>query len=460
METIRTDWNRDIHKFKFEELHILLDINSGSVHIIDEATWDLLEALEKLDGNISLAIRELHHRYPREELWAIVSQLKSLSEQELLFTSDSWAWRRADKFSDDRVKSLCLHVSHDCNMRCGYCFAGDGSFGGDKSLMSGDVGEAAIDFLLENSRRKHLEVDFFGGEPLLNFDVVEHLTEYGIREAEEKGKIIRFTLTTNCLLLDERVMDYLDKYSMQVILSLDGRRETNDRVRMVGMGKSSYDIIVPKILDLTQSRGYDNYYVRGTYTRKNMDFSDDVFHLMDLGLEHISLEPVVAPPEEFGFTREDIPKLEKEYEILTLGLLERLKGGEEVDFFHFNIDFSGGPCIPRIVRGCSAGVGYFAVDPSGDLYPCHQFVGDKNYWMGDVFSGLQKHKLQEEFQQAHIYNKPLCKGCWARFYCSGGCHANASAYMGSLDEPYDIACSLQKKRIECGIYYQLKKDFL
>jgi len=459
-QVFRTDWEKDLHKFKLYDLRILLDVNSGSVHIIDQVTWDVLDSLERNGGNIPAALAKLKGRYCPEKLLEVVEELEALAQQELLFTNGDWVERQARNQREVGIKSLCLHVAHDCNMSCGYCFAGEGNFGRERELMPPEVGERAVDFLLDNSGdRKNLEIDFFGGEPLLNFEVVKHLVRYGHEKAVLRGKVIKFTLTTNCLLLNDEVADFLNKNHMQVILSLDGRREINDRVRVLKSGGGSYDVIVPKILKFVESRNHENYYVRGTYTRKNMDFSEDVFHLFDLGLYRVSVEPVVAPPEVYGFSKEDIPVLEREYERLAAGLVERQRSGFPVDFYHFNIDLSGGPCLPRRVRGCGAGFEYFAVAPDGNIYPCHQFVGIEKFCMGSVFKGILNFELVEKFRSAHIYNKPRCRRCWARFFCSGGCHANAYAYSGDLLEPYEVACYLQKKRIECGIYFQLQKDY-
>ena len=451
-------WNRDIHKFMLHGLRILLDVNSGSVHILDEASWDVLEALEQHQGSIPMAVASLENKYSPAQLAEVVSELEGLREQELLFTSDREVMAGAGNPAAPAIKSMCFNMAHDCNMRCGYCFAADISFGGTPQLMSREVGEAAMDFLLEQSgSRRHLEVDFFGGEPLLNLDTVAHLTEYGTRQAEKGGKAIKFTITTNCLLMDKAFTELVNRYNMQVVLSLDGRKTVHDAVRRAPGGAGTYDVIVPRMLQFTESRHHENYYVRGTYTRKNMDFADDVFHLFDLGFRHVSLEPVVAPPEAYGFSEEDIPLLEKEYERLAAGLLERHEKGQFIDFFHFNVDLEGGVCIPKRIKGCGAGVEYLAAAPDGRIYPCHQFVGSSRFLMGEVFQGLKETAGGNGFREAHIYNKKICRNCWARFFCSGGCHANAYHYSGSLMEPYAIACALQKKRLECGIWYQLCK---
>jgi len=456
------DGNKNVHRFKIKGLPMLLDAAGGSVHLIDDAVWDFLESAEKNCASPADALEELEKKYSPKEINEVMRELVSLREQGLLFADEPSAeeFLKAEKNRELTVKALCLHIAHDCNMTCGYCFASEGSFGLERELMSEEVGERAVDFLLENSgSRKNLEIDFFGGEPLLNFKVVEHITAYGKKKAEEYGKTINFTLTTNCLLLDQEVCEFVNRNGMQVILSLDGRKATNDRVRLLKNGGGSYDAVVERILNFVESRNHENYYVRGTFTRKNLDFSRDVFHLFDLGLKHVSVEPVVAPPEEYGFYGEDIPLLEEEYENLAEGLVKRMLAGQDIDFYHFNIDLDDGQCLPRKIRGCGAGFEYFAVTPTGGIYPCHQFVGEKNFLMGNVFEGIKEKDMVELFRSAHIFSKPRCRECWARFICSGGCHASAYHFNGNLFEPYETACILQKKRIECGIYFQLYKKF-
>ncbi|MGI6555181.1 MAG: thioether cross-link-forming SCIFF peptide maturase [Bacillota bacterium] len=452
------NWSRDIHKFLLHGTRVLLDVNSGSVHIIDELAWDVLEALEQCRGNVQAAVSRLKGKYPAEEVIEVIGELQKLKQERILFTSDSQVeeWTKQEK--EYLVKSLCLNVAHDCNMRCGYCFAAKISFGGKRELMSLEVGQKAIDFLLEQSgSRKHLEVDYFGGEPLLNQGTVQELTRYGAEKAARRGKKIKFTITTNCLLIDDSFIRFVNDYDMQVVLSLDGRQSVHDGVRRTAGGGPTYDTILPRMLKLTESRNHDNYYVRGTYTRKNMDFSKDVLHLFDLGFKHVSLEPVVAPPDQYGFSEEDIPPLEAEYEKLAGELLKRHRKGQDIDFFHFNVDLDGGVCIPKRIKGCGAGFEYLAVTPDGSLFPCHQFAGMDEFIMGDVFRGIRNTAIGRSFSSAHVYSKEACRDCWARFLCSGGCHANAHEYSGTILEPYSIACSLQKKRLECGIWFQLKK---
>lgn len=452
------NWQRDVHKFMLHGTRILLDVNSGTVHVIDQAAWDVLETLEHHQGDLAAARQELKGKYSQEQVAELVAELGELKEQGLLFTSDSQVEKWAAAPREFAVKSLCLNVAHDCNMRCGYCFASEVSFGEKTQLMSLEVGQKAVDFLLEQSgSRRHLEVDYFGGEPLLDFNMVRRLTQYGREKAQQLGKTIKFTITTNGLLIDDAFIDFVNENQMQVVLSLDGRKSVHDGVRRLAGGGGTYDKILPKFLKFAESRNHENYYVRGTYTRRNMDFSQDVLHLFDLGFHHVSLEPVVASPDTYGFTEEDVPTLELEYEKLSAELLERHQQGHSIDFFHFNVDLKGGVCIPKRIKGCGAGFEYLAVAPDGTIYPCHQFDGKQKFAMGDVFNGLNAKSIGERFASAHIYNKQPCRDCWARFLCSGGCHANAYEFSGTLTQPYSIGCLLQKKRLECAIWFQLQK---
>lgn len=450
-------WKRDIHKFILHGKRILLDVNSGSVHVVDKTAWDVLDALETNHGNYVLAAEDLKGTYNSGEIAEVIEELRILHNQRLLFTSDKQveAWTRQRR--EHVVKSLCLNVAHDCNMRCGYCFAADVSFGGKPQLMSFEVGQKAIDFLLKQSgSRSHLEIDYFGGEPLLNLDVVRMLTRYGSKRAAELGKKIRFTVTTNCWLIKEEFIRFVNEYDVQVVLSLDGRKHVHDRVRRLVGGGETYNSILPKMIKLAESRNHGNYYVRGTFTHKNMDFSQDVIHLFDLGFKHVSLEPVVASPDTYGFSEQDMDVLEKEYEKLAQELFNRHKNGQFIDFFHFNVDLRGGVCIPKRIKGCGAGFEYLAVSPDGTVFPCHQFIGRNEFAMGNVGSDIND-KISDTFAAAHIYNKSACKDCWARFLCSGGCHANAYEFSGTLLEPYLISCQLQKKRLECAIWFQIEK---
>lgn len=446
----------DIHCFRCGDLDLVLDINSGAVHVIDGITRDVLEALESNAGQWEAACKQLAHLYEADALADVESELDALARQELLFTQDAGA---IDRPGPPVVKSLCLHVAHDCNLRCRYCFAGSGNFGGGRLLMDVETGKKALDFLLAHSgNRPTCEVDFFGGEPLMNYQVVTELVAYGREAAAKQGKTFNFTLTTNGMLLNDEVISFLNQENISVVLSIDGRPEINDRMRPGANGRGSYGQIVPLYQKLVAGRNGENYYVRGTYTRHNLDFSRDVLHLFDLGFTHLSVEPVVAPPSrEYAFQPEDVEVIHQEYERLAHEYLERYFAGREMDFFHFNVDLEKGPCLPKRLTGCGAGYEYLAVTPEGDLYPCHQFVGRTDFLLGNVEEGLTRPELGQKFRQAHIYNKESCRSCWARFLCSGGCHANAEAYNGDLLQPYALGCALQKKRLECAIYVQVKK---
>ncbi|HYH05229.1 MAG TPA: thioether cross-link-forming SCIFF peptide maturase, partial [Bacillota bacterium] len=351
-------------------------------------------------------------------------------------------------YREPSLKALCLHVSHDCNLRCKYCFAGTGPFGGKREQMSFEVGKAAIDLLLANSgKRRQLEVDFFGGEPLMNFEVVKQLVEYGGAAADQLDKEIHFTLTTNGVALTEAVRQYLNDHQIAVVLSLDGRPEVNDRMR----GKGCYDQIVPHYLDLIEQRNNQNYYLRGTFTARNLDFTEDARYLYDLGLRELSLEPVVSPDGDYRLTEAELPRIKAEYERLARFYLERHQAGDPFTFFHFEISLEHGPCLPKRLTGCGAGFDYFAVTPTGELYPCHQFVGRTEYVMGDVFQGINRPDLRQEFGAATLFKKEGCADCWSRYYCSGGCHANAQLINGSIYKPDHLGCELQRKRLECAL---------
>ncbi|GAW93727.1 thioether cross-link-forming SCIFF peptide maturase [Calderihabitans maritimus] len=452
-ELERVNWQADLHYFEFDGIKILLDVPSGSVHIIDRITWDVLKALER-EAAGEKSLPQLLDRYSWAQVREVLNELRCLKEEGLLFTRDPHLDYRPP---DLGLKSLCLHVAHDCNLRCRYCFASTGPFGGGRELMPLETGQAALDFLLERSgSRKTCEVDFFGGEPLLNLPVVEKLVAYGRDKAGRMGKEIRFTLTTNGVLLDRKTENFLNRENIQLVMSVDGRPAVNDAMRPFADGRGSYDHVMPNILRVVASRNNENYYVRGTFTRYNLDFTEDIFHLADLGIKNISVEPVVAEPEaDFAFQEEDLPRIKREYETLTRGLVERYAAGKPFNFFHFNIDLERGPCLPKRLTGCGAGYEYLAVTPSGEIYPCHQFVGRDQFRLGTVWQGIENRRLQEQFRQAHIYNKDECRRCWARFYCSGGCHANNYAFNRSLFKPYVVACEMQRKRLECAIYLKI-----
>jgi len=430
--------------------HLVLDVGSGSLHQVDDAALAVLKKLQNAD--------ELELFLEKEDLSQAEQEVRLLIEQGQLFVPDNLqAVEGHMQTRSPVIKALCLHMAHDCNLRCGYCFAGDGTYNVndiDRGLMPLEVGKKALDFLIENSgNRRNLEVDFFGGEPMLNFDTVKALVAYGRAWEIEAGKKFRFTLTTNGALLSEEAHNYINQNFDNVVLSLDGRPAVHDKMRKLRDGSGSYSHIMPKVKAFTDSRNHENYYVRGTFTRHNMDFAADVMHLADAGFKHISVEPVVAPQEaDYSLREEDLPILFEEYEKLAESLLERERAGEGVHFFHFEMDLTAGPCLAKRVTGCGAGSEYLAVTPSGQLYPCHQFVGDENFRIGDLDTGIIKHEMIADFSKCHVFTKPECAVCWAKYYCSGGCMANAFHTHGDISTPDKISCELQKKRIECALY--------
>lgn len=449
-----------IHKFEFDGTKIVLDVNSGTVHVMDDLAWEAVENFPGISEDELVA--RYSGRYSPAEIREVYREISALQNRGLLFSRDMYKEEIPAKanHSTPVVKSICLNVSHDCNLRCRYCFAGSGHFGGNRLLMPYETGCQAIDFLLRQSAgRRHCELDFFGGEPLMNIDTVERLVAYGKDNAARKNKEIKFTLTTNALLLNERITEFLNRENISVVLSLDGRPNVNDQMRTIaGSGKGCYDIIMPKITSFIKSRNNENYFVRGTYTGKNLDFSRDVLHLADLGYKYISVEPVVGPPsEDWAIKQKELPEIMQEYERLTREYLKRADEGRPFDFFHFNLDLDNGPCIPKRLAGCGAGHEYMAVTPEGDLYPCHQFVGRQQFLVGNVREGITNMELVNNFRQAHVYNKDKCRDCWAKFHCGGGCHANAEFANGSIQEPYHVGCELEKKRLECAIYTQVIK---
>ena len=415
-----------IHRYKSNGFNIVLDINSGCIHLVDEVTYEVLPYLEEGLGTEAIA-EKLENKYNREDIETSVRECNKLKEDGMLFTKDVYE-NVIEEFSNNRqtvVKALCLHIAHDCNLACRYCFAEEGEYHGRRALMSYEVGKKALDFLIANSgSRKNLEVDFFGGEPLMNWQVVKDLVKYG-REQEKMGN---------------------------VVLSVDGRKEVHDYMRPFRKGAGSYDLIMPKFQKFAESRNQDKYYVRGTFTHHNLDFSKDVLHLADLGFKQISVEPVVAADtEEYAIREEDIPQIMEEYDTLAKEMIKREKEGKGFNFFHFMIDLTGGPCVYKRLSGCGSGTEYLAVTPWGDFYPCHQFVGEEQYLMGNVDEGITKPEIQKEFGGCNVYTKKDCKDCFARFYCSGGCAANAFHFQGDIKGNYEIGCELQRKRVECAI---------
>lgn len=446
-----------IHQYKSNGFNIVLDVNSGSVHVVDDLVYDIIEVYEKESKesivNMMLAKYE-GTEYSRQDIEEAIEEIEQLKEEGCLFTEDIYKDYIMDfKKRETVVKALCLHIAHDCNLACKYCFADEGEYKGDKGMMSFEVGKQALDFLIANSgNRRNLEVDFFGGEPLMNFDVVKQLVRYGREQEKIHNKNFRFTLTTNGVLLNDDIMDFINEEMANVVLSVDGRKEIHDLMRPTRNGKGSYDLIIPKFQKLAESRKHKNYYVRGTFTHNNLDFAEDVLSLADLGFEQISVEPVVAQDDQdYAIRESDIPKICDEYDKLAKALIERKKNGKGVNFFHFMIDLSGGPCVAKRLSGCGSGTEYLAVTPWGDLYPCHQFVGQEEFLLGNVFDGVKKTDICDEFKLCNVYAKSKCKDCFARFYCSGGCAANSYNFTGAINDTYDVGCELQKKRIECAI---------
>ncbi len=454
-----------IHQYQNNGYNIVLDVNSGSVHVVDDMFYDVLNIVNKLEKQevitflesgefIAKIEKELENRYSKEALSDVAEDIKELIANGQLFTTDEYEGYIQDvKQRKTVVKALCIHIAHDCNLACKYCFAEEGEYHGRRALMTTEIGKKALDFLIENSgNRRNLEVDFFGGEPLMNWDVVKELVAYGRAQEEKFNKKFRFTLTTNGVLLNDEVQEFSNKEMDNVVLSLDGRREVNDQMRPFRNGKGSYDLIVPKFQKLADSRNQDRYYIRGTFTRNNLDFTKDVIEFADLGFQQISIEPVVAEEADDYSIREcDLPIIFEEYDVLAKEMIKREKEGKGFNFFHFMIDLEGGPCVAKRLSGCGTGTEYLAVTPWGDLYPCHQFVGNEAFLMGDVEQGIVKPEIAEEFRGCSVYTKEKCKECFAKFYCSGGCMANSDKFHGTIHDTYDIGCEMQRKRVECAI---------
>lgn len=451
------DFSR-IHQFSINSSDIVMDINSGIVHSLSPEAALYLRAWAEAEGDRKHAHELLESRLTKEDLREISSGLDALIEQGMLFSSgeDLDGYELPE---ETVVKALCLHVAHDCNLRCKYCFAGTGPFGSDRSMMDLKTGKAAFDFLFAASgERKHLEVDYFGGEPLLNFELVRKLSAYGKAKAASFGKELKQTLTTNGVLLDQDKIEFLEKEGIYLILSIDGRPAVHDRMRPFAANKGSYDIVSSAISKYIEQQTSDTYFVRGTYTRYNLDFVEDVRHLVEQGFTRLSLEPVVASPEEaYALREEDLPVIFAQYEELAEQLLSYDRQGKAVQFFHFNIDLDKGPCLPKRLTGCGAGHEYLAVSPTGGLYPCHQFMNETSLLVGDVYKGITDPEPGRSFRRAHVLNKKLCRECWARFLCSGGCHANALHLNGDILKPYELGCSIQRKRLEAAIYLQVKR---
>ena len=441
-----------VHQYKNNGYNIVLDVNSGSVHVVDEIVYDMIPMYENMSLNEISA--KLGGKYKAEDIKEAYEEITELKDAGSLFTEDIYE-NYIDSFKNRQpvVKALCLHIAHDCNLACQYCFAEEGEYHGRRALMSFEVGKKALDFLVANSgSRRNLEVDFFGGEPLMNWEVVKQLVEYGRSIEEANNKKFRFTLTTNGVLLNDEILEFVNKEMGNIVLSTDGRKEVHDRMRPFRNGKGSYDLIMPKFKKVAESRNQTNYYVRGTFTHYNLDFSNDVLSLADQGFKQISVEPVVASPEDgYALRTEDLPKIFEEYDKLAVEMIKREKEGRGFNFFHFMIDLTGGPCVYKRLSGCGSGTEYLAVTPWGDFYPCHQFVGNEDFLLGNVDDGIVKKNICEEFKQCNVYSKPKCKDCFAKLFCSGGCAANSYNFHGNINDSYEVGCEMERKRVECAI---------
>lgn len=454
-----------VHQYKLNGYNIVLDTCSGSVHAVDEIAYDIIGLYkEKSPEEIAEIITEKYadENITPDDVFECIEDVKALEEKGKLYTPDTYEDMAFDfKNRNTVIKALCLHVAHTCNLNCEYCFASQGKYHGERALMSLETGKRALDFLIENSgTRRNLEVDFFGGEPLMNLEVVKGLVAYA-REIEKiHNKNFRFTLTTNGILIDDDVIDFCNKEMSNVVLSLDGRKEVHDRLRKDYQGRGSYDIIVPKFQEFVRRRGDKSYYIRGTFTHANTDFTNDIFHMADLGFKELSMEPVVcAPDDKSALTKEDLPLLFEQYEILAKEMLKRQKEGNGFTFYHYMLDLTHGPCIYKRISGCGSGTEYMAVTPSGELYPCHQFVGDKKYLLGNIYDGVTNKEIQNEFKLCNAYARKECADCWAKLYCSGGCAANSYHASGKITGIYEYGCELFKKRIECAVMMKVAEQF-
>jgi len=449
--------NQMIHKYSLNGYRFVLDTNSGAVHLFEAAPYEMLDYLDDSvpDCPPDKLIAEMKGKYDENTIQEAYEELKELYHEGLLFSADEYE-QFAGMMKNAPIKSMCLNIAHDCNLRCEYCFAAKGDFGRGRMLMPFEVGKKAIDFLIENSKGRHnLEVDFFGGEPLMNFDVVKQVVDYARSIEKQHNKNFRFTITTNGLLLSDDKIDYINREMSNCVLSLDGRKSVNDRLRVRVDGSGCYDTVVPKFQKLVATRGDKDYYVRGTFTKHNLDFTNDILHYVDLGFDQISMEPVVSDPKlDYSIDEGDLPRVFEEYEHLANVIIERKKQGKGFNFFHFNVDLQQGPCAIKRLRGCSCGNEYVCVTPEGDIFPCHQFVGDDSWKMGNILDGSFDMEKKNEFALTNIYSKPDCKNCWAKFYCSGGCNANNWQYEKDVHKAHEISCKLEKKRVECAIMIQ------
>ena len=452
-----------IHQYKLSGYNIVLDVYSGSVHAVDDVAYDAIALIDQGSSREQAAAALAKKYADRADVTAndindVLDDIDELTAAGQLFAPDAYADHAFDfKNRSNVVKALCLHVAHTCNLNCSYCFASQGRYQGERALMSFEVGKRAMDFLIENSgSRRNLEVDFFGGEPLMNFDMVKKLVAYCREQEKIHNKNFRFTMTTNGVLIDDDVIDFANREMSNVVLSLDGRKEIHDRLRVDYAGNGSYDRIVPKFQKLVEARGNKNYYMRGTFTHANPDFTNDVFHMADLGFTELSMEPVVcAPDDPAALTKDDLEIVKEQYEILAKDMLRREKEGKPITFYHYMLDLTGGPCVYKRISGCGSGTEYMAVTPWGDLYPCHQFVGEEKFKLGNIWDGVTNTETQQEFASCNVYARPDCHDCWARLYCSGGCAANAYHATGSVKGVYESGCKLFRKRMECAIMVQV-----
>ncbi len=452
-----------VHCYKLNGYNIVLDVFSGSVHVVDDVAYDTISMYEDTPhDDIAAYIQEKYsdENITREDMDELFADIESLRNDGKLFTQDVYEKHAFDlKRKSNVIKALCLHTAHTCNLNCEYCFASQGKYHGERALMSLEVSKRAIDFLVENSgKRVNLEVDFFGGEPLMNWDVVKETVRYARSIEKEHNKNFRFTLTTNGMLLDDEITDFANKEMHNVVLSLDGRKEVHDCLRRTVNGKGSYDVIVPKFQRFVEKRGDKGYYMRGTFTHNNTDFTNDIFHMADLGFTELSMEPVVCSPNDpYALTEEDLPVLYEQYELLAKEMLKREKEGRGFTFYHYMIDLKSGPCIYKRISGCGSGTEYMAVTPWGELFPCHQFVGDEKYSLGNIWDGVTNTAVQDEFRMCNAYAREECRDCWAKLYCSGGCAANSYHATGSVTGVYEYGCKLFRKRIECAVMMQVAR---
>lgn len=454
-----------VHQFKLGDKNIVIDVCSGAIHVVDDVAYDLIALYEQMDKQQivdTLLDKHAGNGISKEELFECYEQVTYLKDNGKLFSPDTFE-KMAGKLkakTSGVIKALCLHVAHTCNLNCEYCFASQGKYQGERAVMSFEVGKRALDFLVENSgSRRNLEVDFFGGEPLMNFDVIKQLVAYARSIEKEKNKNFRFTLTTNGILIDDDVIEFANKEMSNVVLSLDGRKEVHDKYRVDYAGNGSWDKIVPKFQKLVKARNGKGYYMRGTFTHQNPDFLEDIKVMLDLGFNELSMEPVVcAKGDKNELTEQDKAIVFKQYEDLAFLMLEKDKEGKPFTFYHYMIDLTGGPCIYKRISGCGSGTEYMAVTPWGDLFPCHQFVGDEKFKLGDIYNGVTNKAVQNEFADCNLYVRKECKDCWAKLYCSGGCAANAYHATGSVRGVYEYGCELFKKRMECAIMVAVSRQ--